>query len=141
MLIPRMRAVGIDLGEKRIGVAISDSGGSLATPYEVVTRTGSRDEDHRRIKAIVEEVEAEILVVGLPLSLDGTEGKAAQGARQEAEAIGQTISVPIELHDERLTTVEAERILKEQGLGAAERRNVVDKVAAAILLQAWMEGR
>jgi len=136
-----MRAVGIDLGEKRIGVAISDSGGSLATPYEVVTRTGSRDEDHRRIKAIVEEVEAEILVVGLPLSLDGTEGKAAQGARQEAEAIGQTISVPIELHDERLTTVEAERILKEQGLGAAERRNVVDKVAAAILLQAWMEGR
>lgn len=136
-----MRAVGIDLGEKRIGVAISDSGGSLATPYEVVARTGSRDEDHRRIKAIVEEVEAEILVVGLPLSLDGTEGKAAQGARQEAEAIGQTISVPIELHDERLTTVEAERILKEQGLGAAERRNVVDKVAAAILLQAWMEGR
>ena len=136
-----MRAVGIDLGEKRIGVAISDSGGSLATPYEVVTRTGSRDEDHRRIKAIVEEVEAEILVVGLPLSLDGTEGKAAQGARQEAEAIGQIVSVPIELHDERLTTVEAERILKEQGLGAAERRNVVDKVAAAILLQAWMEGR
>ena len=136
-----MRAVGIDLGEKRIGVAISDSGGSLATPYEVVARTGSRDEDHRRIKAIVEEVEAEIVVVGLPLSLDGTEGKAAQGARQEAEAIGQTISVPIELHDERLTTVEAERILKEQGLDAAERRNVVDKVAAAILLQAWMEGR
>ena len=136
-----MRAVGIDLGEKRIGVAISDSGGSLATPYEVVTRTGSRDEDHRRIKAIVEEVEAEIVVVGLPLSLDGTEGKAAQGARQEAEAIGQTISVPIELHAERLTTVEAERILKEQGLDAAERRNVVDKVAAAILLQAWMEGR
>ena len=136
-----MRAVGIDLGEKRIGVAISDSGGSLATPYEVVARTGSRDEDHRRIKAIVEEVEAEILVVGLPLSLDGTEGKAAQGARQEAEAFGQTVSVPIELHDERLTTVEAERILKEQGLDAAERRNVVDKVAAAILLQAWMEGR
>jgi len=136
-----MSAVGIDLGEKRIGVAISDSGGSLATPYEVVARTGSRDEDHRRIKAIVEEVEAEILVVGLPLSLDGTEGKAAQGARQEAEAIGQTVSVPIELHDERLTTVEAERILKEQGLDAAERRNVVDKVAAAILLQAWMEGR
>ena len=136
-----MRAVGIDLGEKRIGVAISDSGGSLATPYEVVARTGSRDEDHRRIKAIVEEVEAEILVVGLPLSFDGTEGKAAQGARQEAEAIGQIVSVPIELHDERLTTVEAERILKEQGLDAAERRNVVDKVAAAILLQAWMEGR
>ncbi|MDP6282731.1 MAG: Holliday junction resolvase RuvX [Acidimicrobiales bacterium] len=136
-----MRAVGIDLGEKRIGVAISDSSGSLATPYEVVTRTGSRDQDHRRIRAIVEEVEAEILVVGLPLSLDGSEGPAAQGARKEAEAIRQTISIPIELHDERFTTVEAERILKEQGLDATERRKVVDKVAAAILLQAWMEGR
>ncbi len=136
-----MRAVGIDLGEKRIGVAISDSSGSLATPYEVVTRTGSRDQDHQLIRAIVEEVEAEILVVGLPLSLDGSEGKAAQGARKEAEAIRQTISIPIELHDERFTTVEAERILKEQGLDAAERRKVVDKVAAAILLQAWMEGR
>jgi putative Holliday junction resolvase len=136
-----MRAVGIDLGEKRIGVAISDSSGSLATPYEVVARTGSRDQDHRRIRAIVEEVEAEILVVGLPLSLDGSEGKAAQGARKEAEAIQQTILIPIEMHDERFTTVEAERILKEQGLNAAERRKVVDKVAAAILLQAWMEGR
>ncbi|MEC7828695.1 MAG: Holliday junction resolvase RuvX [Actinomycetota bacterium] len=136
-----MRAVGIDLGEKRIGVAISDSSGSVATPYEVVTRTGSRDQDHQRIRAIVEEVEAEILVVGLPLSLDGSEGKAAQGARKEVEAIRQTISIPIELHDERFTTVEAERTLKEQGLDAAERRNVVDKVAAAILLQAWMEGR
>ncbi len=136
-----MRAVGIDLGEKRIGVAISDSSGNLATPYEVVFRTGNRDQEHQQIRAIVEEVEAEILVIGLPLSLDGSEGKAAQGAREEAEAIAQVISVPVEMHDERLTTVEAERLLKEQGLKGPERRKVVDKVAAAIILQAWMEGR
>tara|TARA_B100001250_G_scaffold413858_1_gene449511 strand:+ start:2464 stop:2874 length:411 start_codon:yes stop_codon:yes gene_type:complete len=136
-----MRAVGIDLGEKRIGVAISDSSGNLATPYEVVLRTGNRDQEHQQIRAIVEEVEAEILVIGLPLSLDGSEGKAAQGAREEAEAIAQVISVPVEMHDERLTTVEAERLLKEQGLKGPERRKVVDKVAAAIILQAWMEGR
>ncbi len=136
-----MRAVGLDLGEKRIGVAISDSSGNVATPYEVVFRTGNRDEEHRKIRAIVEEVEAEILVIGLPLSLDGSEGKAAQGAKAEAEAIGRIVSVPVEMHDERLTTVEAERLLKEQGLKAPERRKVVDKVAAAILLQAWMEGR
>tara|TARA_B100000579_G_scaffold364472_2_gene323448 strand:- start:865 stop:1275 length:411 start_codon:yes stop_codon:yes gene_type:complete len=136
-----MRAVGIDLGEKRIGVAISDSSGNLATPYEVVFRTGNRDQEHQQIRAIVEEVEAEILVIGLPLSLDGSEGKAAQGAREEAEAITQVISVPVEMHDERLTTVEAERLLKEQGLKGPERRKVVDKVAAAIILQAWMEGR
>tara|TARA_Y100000766_G_scaffold278397_1_gene285126 strand:- start:12026 stop:12436 length:411 start_codon:yes stop_codon:yes gene_type:complete len=136
-----MRAVGIDLGEKRIGVAISDSSGNLATPYEVVFRTGNRDQEHQQIRAIVEEVEAEILVIGLPLSLDGSEGKAAQGAREEAKAIAQVISVPVEMHDERLTTVEAERLLKEQGLKGPERRKVVDKVAAAIILQAWMEGR
>jgi putative Holliday junction resolvase len=136
-----MRAVGIDLGEKRIGVAISDSSGNLATPYEVVFRTGNRDQEHQQIRAIVEEVEAEILVIGLPLSLDGSEGKAAQGAREEAKAIAQVISVPVEMHDERLTTVEAERLLREQGLKGPERRKVVDKVAAAILLQAWMEGR
>tara|TARA_B100000427_G_scaffold147763_1_gene122795 strand:+ start:453 stop:863 length:411 start_codon:yes stop_codon:yes gene_type:complete len=136
-----MRAVGIDLGEKRIGVAISDSSGNLATPYEVVFRTGNRDQEHQQIRAIVEEVEAEILVIGLPLSLDGSEGQAAQGAREEAKAIAQAISVPVEMHDERLTTVEAERLLREQGLKGPERRKVVDKVAAAILLQAWMEGR
>ena len=136
-----MRAIGIDLGEKRIGVAISDSSGNLATPYEVVLRTGVRAQEHRQIRAIVEEVEAEIVVVGLPLSLDGSEGKAAKAAREEAKAIGQIVSLPLEMHDERFTTVEAERLLKEQGLKAPERRKVVDKVAAAILLQAWMDGR
>ena len=136
-----MRAIGIDLGEKRMGVAISDSSGNLATPYEVVLRTGDRAQEHRQIRAIVEEVEAEIVVVGLPLSLDGSEGKAAKAAREEAKAIGQIVSLPLEMHDERFTTVEAERLLKEQGLKAPERRKVVDKVAAAILLQAWMDGR
>ena len=136
-----MRAIGIDLGEKRIGVTISDSSGNLATPYEVVLRTGDRAQEHRQIRAIVEEVEAEIVVVGLPLSLDGSEGKAAKAAREEAKAIGQIVSLPLEMHDERFTTVEAERLLKEQGLKAPERRKVVDKVAAAILLQAWMDGR
>ena len=136
-----MRAIGIDLGEKRIGVAISDSSGNLATPYEVVLRTGDRAQEHRQIRAIVEEVEAEIVVVGLPLSLDGSEGKAAKAAREEAKAIGQIVSLPLEMHDERFTTVEAERLLKEQGLKAPERRKVVDKVAAAILLQAWRDGR
>ena len=136
-----MRAVGIDLGEKRIGVAISDSDGRVATPYETVARSGSRDQDHRLIRAIVEEVEAEILVVGLPLSLDGDEGKAALNARKEAELLQQVVAIPLAMHDERLTTVEAERMLQEQGLDAVHRRKIVDKVAASIILQAWMDGR
>ena len=136
-----MRAVGIDLGEKRIGVAISDSDGRVATPYETVNRSGSRDQDHRLIGAIVEEVEAELVVIGLPLSLDGTEGPAAQSARIEAGLIAEATQVPVQLQDERLTTVEAERILKEQGLDTQQRRQIIDKVAAAILLQAWIDGQ
>ena len=136
-----MRAVGVDLGERRIGVAVSDSAGQIATPYEVLHRTDSRDEDHRRIAAIVAEVEAEVLIVGLPLSLDGSFGKAAQGARGEAQLIESLLSIPVEMHDERFTTVEAERVLQEQNLDAPSRRKVVDKVAAAILLQAWLDGQ
>lgn len=136
-----MRAVGIDLGSKRIGVAISDSDGRVATPYEVVLRSGDRDRDHRHIAGIVSEVEAEIVVVGLPLSLDGSEGRAAQGARHEAGLLEEAVEVPVVLHDERLTTVTAERMLMEQNLRAPERRKVVDKVAAAVLLQAWLDGR
>ena len=134
-----MRAVGIDLGETRIGVA--DSAGQLATPYEVLTRSGSREQDHRHIAAIVAEVEAEILIIGLPLSLDGSLGKAAQGASDEANLIASLLSIPVEMHDERFTTVEAERMLKEQNLDAPARRKIVDKVAAAILLQAWLDGQ
>jgi putative Holliday junction resolvase len=136
-----MRAVGIDLGEKRIGVAVSDSDGKIATPYEVLTRSGSHEQDHRHIAAIVAEVEAEILIVGLPLSLNGSLGKAAQAARGEAHLIESFLSIPVEMHDERFTTVEAERVLKEQNLDASTRRKVVDKVAAAILLQAWLDGQ
>ena len=134
-----MRAVGVDLGERRIGVAVSDSAGQIATPYEVLHRTDSRDEDHRRIAAIVADVEAEVLIVGLPLSLDGTEGKAAQAARDEADQIQALFPIPVEMHDERFTTVEAEHRLKEQNLNARAQRKVVDKVAAAILLQAWLD--
>ena len=86
-------------------------------------------------------MEAEILVVGLPLSLDGDEGKAALNARKEAELLQQVVAIPLAMHDERLTTVEAERMLQEQGLDAVQRRKIVDKVAASIILQAWMDGR
>ncbi|MCH1614304.1 MAG: Holliday junction resolvase RuvX [Acidimicrobiales bacterium] len=136
-----MRAVGVDLGSKRIGIAISDSDGMVATPYEVVKRSGDREQDHRRIHTIISEVEAEILVVGLPLSLNGEEGRAAQGARHEAEEIKKDLKIPVVMHDERYTTVEAERSLKEQDLNAVQRRKIIDKVAATVLLQAWLDGQ
>jgi putative holliday junction resolvase len=132
-----MRAIGIDLGTKRVGVAVSS--GSLATPYEVVQRSGDRRRDHARIAELVAEAEAEVVVVGLPLSLDGSQGRAATAALAEVAQLRDALTVPVTTYDERLTTVTADRQLMDQSLGAAARRRVVDKVAAAVMLQAWLD--
>lgn len=136
-----MRALGVDLGSKRIGLALSDRSGTIASPHSVLHRSGSRRRDHEAIRKLVVDEEVEIVVVGLPITLAGIEGPAAIAARTEADEIGTVIGVPIELFDERLTTVAADRILREGDLGATERRRVVDKVAAAVMLQAWLDGR
>ena len=134
-------ALGLDLGSQRIGVALSDSDATLALPYDVVVRTGDRDRDHRRIADIVAETGAEVVVVGLPLSLDGGEGPMARRYRAEARRIGATLGVPVETYDERLTTVTAERALRESGLSGRARRRVVDQVAASVMLQSWLDRR
>lgn len=134
-----MRVVGIDLGSKRIGVALSDPTRTLASPYTVIQRHGDRARDHRAIADIVEEAGAERVVVGLPLSLDGGMGPAAQAAAAEAEELAAALPVPVETHDERLTTVTAEKSMMERRMKAEARRRVVDKVAAAVMLQAWLD--
>lgn len=136
-----MRALGIDLGAKRIGVAVSDRSGTIASPLVVLQRTGSVAQDHRRIAALVVEEEAERVVVGLPLSMSGEMGRAAQAAVAEAQALATVVGVPVETYDERLTTVTADRALMEFKMKADARRRVVDKVAAAVMLQAWLDGR
>jgi len=134
-----VRALGVDLGAKRIGVAVSDAGGLLASPIEVITRSSSRREDHRRIKSLAVEWEAECLVIGLPLSMDGTVGPAATSAMAEAAEIEEATGLRVELVDERLSTVEATRGLQQAGVRAREGREVVDKIAAAVILQAWLD--
>jgi len=136
-----LRAVGVDLGDARIGIALSDSEGAVATPWTKVDRCGDETRDHRRIAALVEEAEAECVVVGLPLSLDGTIGPAAEKALAEVERLRAMVPVPVETYDERLTTVTAERVLREQGVTGRRRRQVVDQVAASVLLQAWLDAR
>jgi putative Holliday junction resolvase len=136
-----MRALGIDLGSKRIGIAVSDRSGIIATPLTVLARTGSQQQDHQRIRALVVEEEAERVVVGLPLSLDGSVGPAARRAIAEAEELASVVGVPVETFDERLTTVTADRALLEFRMRAQARRRVVDKVAAAVMLQTWLDGR
>ena len=136
-----MRALGLDLGSKRIGVALSASDGSMATPYEVVQRSGDRARDHRAIAELASDAGVELLVVGLPLSLDGSDGPAATAARAEAAELATATGLPVELWDERLTTVTADRDLQALDLDANARRRVVDKVAAAVMLQAWLDHR
>lgn len=136
-----MRAIGLDLGSKRIGVALSDSDGTIALPYEVVQRTGDRARDHRRIAELVAEAEAEVVVVGMPYSLDGSIGPTARRYLAEAGRLRATLGVPVETYDERLTTVTAERSLRETQMTGRARRRVVDKVAAAVMLQSWLDHR
>src|SRR5687768_13563545 len=109
-----MRVLGLDLGSKRIGIAVSDSGGVVATPYDVVARSGDQAADHRRIAGIVAEERIELVVVGLPLSLDGGIGRAAQAALDEIEELRAAVTVPVETCDERFTTVSADRSLIQQ---------------------------
>ncbi len=134
-----MRAIGVDLGDRRVGIALCDSAGTVATPWMTLERTGDERVDHRRLAALVEEAEAECVVVGLPLSLDGTVGPAAEKALAEVDRLRTTLAVPVATYDERLTTVTAERVLREQGVTGRRRRQVVDQVAASVLLQAWLD--
>jgi putative Holliday junction resolvase len=129
------KALGLDLGSKRIGVAFS--AGAIATPYEVV----ERGNDRARIIELVEETGAEVVVVGLPYSLDGSKGKAAQLIEAEVAELRAALDVPIELWDERFTTVTAHQSLMERKMKADARRRVVDKVAAAVLLQSWLDAQ
>ena len=134
-----VRALGIDLGERRIGVAVSDSGGRVATPLTVIQRSGSRKRDHQQIAGLVDEYEAGVVVVGLPLSLDGSTGPAAVGAEHEAQQLQAAVGVPVLTHDERLTTAIAEQALAESGLSGRARRRRVDMVAASVILQGWLD--
>jgi len=136
-----VRVLALDLGSKRIGVAVSDLTGTVASPLTVLQRSNSGRHDHRRIAALVGEEEAELVVVGLPLSLSGDEGPAARAARNEVKTLATLVTVPIETFDERLTTVTAERALDEAGVRGPARRAVVDKVAAAVILQAFLDRR
>jgi len=139
-MLPRVRTLGIDLGERRIGLALSDEDGVLASPLGTVQRTGDRAAV-REIARIVREREVGDVVLGLPLRLDGTEGPAAAGARAFAERLGAEIERPIHLWDERMTTVQAERAMIEGGARRSERREKIDRVAAAILLQSFLDAR
>lgn len=130
----------LDLGSKRIGVAVSDSDGRVATPITTVERHKDRPRLHREIAELVKEWDAELLLLGLPIDLQGQVGPAAQAVLAERDELAAVVSVPVEVHDERLTTRIADRALRERGdLDGRARRKVVDMVAASVILQDWLD--
>ena len=135
------RVVGIDPGAARVGIAISDDAGSIAFPRETVTARGGWADAADRVRQALAGEEVELLVVGLPLRLDGTEGEAARRARGLGEALAAALGVEVTYWDERLTTVAAERSLSEMGRRGAKRREVVDQSAATILLQGYLDAK
>lgn len=140
------RVLGVDLGARRIGLALSDPLGVLAGPLDVLQRTGDPAIDHRNILQAAAENEASVIVIGVPLSLStGRAGPAAQATLDEVAALAERAAaadppVVVQTHDERLTTVTAQRSLATGGVRARDRRGKVDKVAAAVMLQAWLDG-
>lgn len=134
-----MRALGVDLGSKRIGLAVSDAGGVLASPLTTLERTRDTQAWHRRLAALVADEEVEIVVVGLPLGLDGKTGRAADAAVAEASDLADVLPVPVVTHDERLTTVTAHQQLRAAGVDGRRRRQIVDQQAAVVLLQSWLD--
>jgi putative holliday junction resolvase len=134
------RVLGIDPGDVRTGIAISDDLRMMAHPLETAPQQGSALIS--RIAALVESREVREIVIGLPRNMDGSYGPAAEKARALADALaGAVANVPVHLWDERLTTVAATRSLQESGRSARQQKSVIDQVAAQIILQSWLDSR
>jgi len=139
----RGRRLGVDVGTVRIGVAVSDPDGILATPVETVARDNRRSARHiGRLAALAAEYEVVEVIVGLPRTLADRAGASADDAISVADALDRRLSeVPVRMADERLTTVSAQRSLREAGVRAKGQRNVVDQAAAVAILQGWLDQR
>lgn len=141
-----MRALGVDLGTVRIGLALSDPGKMIASPHDTLP-AGDADADDwpQQVAGVLAEVaraqEADTVVIGLPRSMAGRETAGATTARAVADALRAKTSASVELWDERLSSVEAERMMIGAGQRRADRRTARDRVAAAIILQAWLQAR
>lgn len=136
----KVSALGLDVGRKRVGVAGCDGTGLIATGLTTIYRT-SWARDLRQLEDLIQEREVEILVIGLPYKLDGTIGSQAKQVQKFADKISQSLQLPVEYVDERLTSVEAEAQLKARKKFSTRDKGAVDRLAAAIILQQWLDMR
>ena len=135
-----MIALALDYGERRIGVAICDPQGLTARPLTVITRE-TREKDLERVRQLAAQFHATLVVIGLPLNMDGTESPGARRARRFGNAIKHNLGLGVELWDERLTTFEADQQMLEAGLSPERRKELRDAVAAAVILQDYLEAQ
>ncbi|MBF8267934.1 MAG: Holliday junction resolvase YqgF [Dehalococcoidia bacterium] len=135
-----VRVLGLDVGERRIGVALSDPTGTIASPLAALQR-GSLEADLRAVVRLVGEHGAEAIVVGIPLSLSGRVGPQARLVRQFLQALSRELTVPVHAQDERFSTVEAERLLRESGQEPSRNRGLTDSASAAVILQSYLESQ
>ena len=138
-----MRIMGLDYGTKTVGVALSDAMLMIAQPYETITRERPAQlrKTLQRLEAIIKEQEVGEIVLGLPKNMNNTEGERAAATREFHEMLERRTLLPVYLQDERLTTIEADRILEETGVAHSARKEHIDKIAAAIILQTYLDGR
>ena len=136
-----MRLLGLDVGDVRIGIAVCDSLEIAAFPVGVVRRVGSLKRDVAAVAALATEQEAEGVVIGLPLSLNGDVGPQAQKTQGFAKVLANVFPMPVVLWDESLSSVEAEELLIAQGVSRAKRRERIDQTAAALILESYLAHR
>ncbi len=136
--VPEIRILGLDVGEKRIGLAVSDPLGITAQGIEVLLRRDQAS-DQARLLAVAREYQVQEIVVGLPRHMDGRPGKAVPEIMELARTLGEALGVPVTPWDERLTTAEAERVLIEADVSRRRRRQVVDQLAAVLILQGYLD--
>ncbi len=139
-VLSEMRSIGLDLGTKTIGIAVSDELGFTAQGRPTLARRGPR-KDLEALRLLAEEVAAERFILGLPINMNGTEGPRAEATRAFGAALGQATGLPVVFQDERLTTAEANRTLLEADVSRKRRREVVDQLAASLILQGWLDAQ
>lgn len=135
-----LRTLGLDVGESRIGVAVSDPTGTITTPLTAIRRVNI-EADLRAVTTLAEEHSAEAIVVGLPISLDGRMGPQARLVQEFIRSLSSQSPVPVHAQDERFSTVEAERLLRDAGRAPSRDKGLRDSAAACVILQAYLDAK
>jgi putative Holliday junction resolvase len=133
------RIMGVDWGQRRIGIALSDESRTIASPHTVLHRSGSLDRELDHVVTVSGENDVCLIVFGLPVRLDGSAGPEAKGVLEVIEKLGEKTQIPVKTWDERLSTTAAERALLEGNVSRKKRRGIIDQVAAALILQSYLD--